>query len=1215
MAKSVVDGALTKAQAAIEEEAKLRQSAARNLVFITGEFQMMQSFLNVADGERLRNIVVRTWVRQIRDLAYDVEDCIDFVIHLDKRNRWWLRLLQPMRWVVPRCLPPLQLDEAVDELERLKTRVEDVSTRNSRYSLISDSGSKPAAAEQQPAAGDVVCATAFDRLIVAAGTRKASLTQLLTKRESGELRVISVWGSGGGDLGVTPIVWDAYIDEETCKSFACRAWVKLRRPFNPQEFVKSLTAQFFANTCQEQAGAIVALDVQKKMEAKQGDLLAEFAKLVNEKRFLVVLEDLSTMEEWNAITTFFPKGNKGSVIVVSTLHFEVASLSVGHPYRVLHLNQLSAQHSVYAFYKMVSQHHGDKGKKIEDPVARDSKIKEAANKWMQKHPLVGRESEIKDLEQRVAIASARSYQVMSVWGIAGVGKSALLKFVFCERIRNCKLYKKYAWVDISHPFNLWDFARSLLLSFDSEDIQNMWTAADKDTMGSKNPIVECRKILQRNDQKYLIVIDGLRSPKEWDLIQTELLSGCNPRTVIVVIVSEESFATHCRGPKGPFKYNVKGLEPEAAFHLFKEFSIFYTNFQRVVPTNVNLKYFEQQVSKKKLSPAEEKVLRELVSRCGGLPKVIVEIAGLLAKVTVKWMDRAHTINNKFMQELESNGEFGRLQGLFFWMQSYFRNCPDFLKPCIFYLSIFSPNQLIRRRRLVRRWIAEGYSRDSREESAEENGEKQFSDLLSLSIIQQPSSLGLGGTRMVSCQVNGFFREYIVSQRMEENLVFELDGRCALTTQRTGRHLVISKSWDRDRIVFNSIDFSRLRSLTVSGKWESFFISDSMKLLRVLDLEDALEVKYSDLEKIVKWFPRLKFLSLRGRTEICHLPSSVGDLRQLQTLDVRHTSIVTLPVNITKLHNLQYIRVGTTAPADYEPSALHRPLSRLSHYCRGRHLVGVEMPPGIGKLTALHTLGIVNISASGTKASLGDLKKLTQLRKLGVSGINKKNSAKFFAAISVLVHLESLSVRLDKDSEGCLEGIPLPLLSLRSLKLHGLADKLPAWSEQLTKLIKIDLEMANILKQTEEPATMKDVSSQGKTPKEIKTARQGVIMFLGMLPELCILRLRAKQFQDGELNLSVVTNGIEDTSYQKIKILEIACSSSSHVTFGSKTMKILEQLKVDCSSGSKYKFAGLESLLQLREVCLMKGSNDDTLKEDLEILLKEHERKPVVKKLE
>ncbi|XP_066341242.1 disease resistance protein Pik-2-like [Miscanthus floridulus] len=272
-----------------------------------------------------------------------------------------------------------------------------------------------------------------------------------------------------------------------------------------------------------------------------------------------------------------------------------------------------------------------------------------------------------------------------------------------------------------------------------------------------------------------------------------------------------------------------------------------------------------KVSKKTISSRDDDVLKSLVPKSGGLPKVIVAIASMMARMTVGWMDRARSINNKFIQELKNNGEFGGLQGLFCWMQLYFRNCPDSLKPCMLYLSIFSPDGLIRRRRLVRRWIAVGYSRDSHEESTEEKGEKQFLDLLSLSIIQLPSTLGLDGRRtrivMPSQWVIGFFREYIVSQRMEENLVFELDGTCSVTTQRTGRHLFISKDWDRDRIVFKNIDFSRLRSLTVSGKWKSFFISESMKLLRVLDLEDASDVKYCDPKKIVKWFPRIKFLSL------------------------------------------------------------------------------------------------------------------------------------------------------------------------------------------------------------------------------------------------------------------------------------------------------------------------------------------------------------------
>uniref|UniRef100_A0ACD5WQF1 Uncharacterized protein n=1 Tax=Avena sativa TaxID=4498 RepID=A0ACD5WQF1_AVESA len=429
--------------------------------------------------------------------------------------------------------------------------------------------------------------------------------------------------------------------------------------------------------------------------------------------------------------------------------------------------------------------------------------------------------------------------------------------------------------------------------------------------------------------------------------------------------------------------------------------------------------------------------------------------------------------------------------------------------------------------------------------------------------------------MVMCQVNGFIREYIVSQRMEENLVFELGGKCALTTQRTGRHLVILKHWERDIIVFRSIDFSRLRSLTVFGKWEPFFISEGMKMLRVLDLEDADDLSNADLYKMVACLHRLKFLSLRGHREINHLPSSVDHMRQLQTLDVRDTSIVTLPDTITKLHKLQYIRAGGTTEAVQHVS---------SSWCCRRNLVGVEVPRGIGKLTALHTLGVLKIGALGANTIVKQLKKLTQLRKLGVSGINRKNSKQFIIS-GLGVYLESLSVQLDKGSQGCLDDISLPWQHLTSLKMHGLQDKLPLLGNHLSKLRKLDLEMAILEKHDVE--------------------------LLATLPELFILRLRVKQLQDGKLHFYVEMYGEELPTYEKVKVLDISCRSSKlHVTFGSKSMRNLELLKLDCSSAS-YQLTALNYLCKLKEV-LLKGTNDEAIKTHLERQLVNHPKPPIVK---
>uniref|UniRef100_A0ACD5WQX7 Uncharacterized protein n=1 Tax=Avena sativa TaxID=4498 RepID=A0ACD5WQX7_AVESA len=458
--------------------------------------------------------------------------------------------------------------------------------------------------------------------------------------------------------------------------------------------------------------------------------------------------------------------------------------------------------------------------------------------------------------------------------------------------------------------------------------------------------------------------------------------------------------------------------------------------------------------------------------------------------------------------------------------------------------------------------------------------------------------------MVLCQVNGFIREYIVSQRMEENLVFELGDKCAQTTQRTGRHLVILENWERDIIVFKSIDFSRLRSLTVFGRWESFFISESMKMLRVLDLEDAFSLNNADLYKMVECLRRLKFLSLRGHREINHLPSSLDHMRQLQTLDIRDTSIVTLPETITKLHKLQYIRAGIT---DDPPAA--------SRWFCCHSLVGVEAPGGIGKLTALHTFGVVDVGASGAKTMVKELKKLTQLRKLGVSGINKKNKKEFGKLVHGS-HLESLSVQLDKDNEDCLHDISLPWLNLRSLKLYGLGDKLPKLTKEISKLTKVDLDTfkkddrsLKLLGLGDKlPQWIMEISKLTKVDLEMDTLKKDDVEFLGNIPNLSVLRLRVKQ---PSLHFYAEMSRLEVPTYEEIKILEIASISSNlDVTFGSETMKNLEVLKLEYSNGSSYQFSGLEHLSKLKEVFL-KGTDDETLK-TMQSHFSVHPKSPVVK---
>ncbi|KAG2627859.1 putative disease resistance protein At1g59780 [Panicum virgatum] len=122
--KKVVQLVAERVKSAIKEEEEQWQIVQRDLVFITNEFEMTQSFLNSADGKRIMNHVVRTWVRQVRDLSHDVEDCIEFVLHLDTDKRpWWRRRSWWLRLPPSCCGMVLPVDEAMAEITQLKARV------------------------------------------------------------------------------------------------------------------------------------------------------------------------------------------------------------------------------------------------------------------------------------------------------------------------------------------------------------------------------------------------------------------------------------------------------------------------------------------------------------------------------------------------------------------------------------------------------------------------------------------------------------------------------------------------------------------------------------------------------------------------------------------------------------------------------------------------------------------------------------------------------------------------------------------------------------------------------------------------------------------------------------------------------------------------------------------------------------------------------------
>ncbi|PAN35931.1 hypothetical protein PAHAL_6G245100 [Panicum hallii] len=1117
--KAVLDGALGYAKSIVAEEIALQLGIERDVIFIGDELEMMRSFLLTADEEHDKHKVLLTWVNQVRELAYNVEDSLmDFALQSEKK---------PFCWCIPRNL--WQRRSIAKEVKELRTRVEDVSNRNLRYRLIKGSSSTNAAVEVQ---GSVSSASLFqiNEARWAAQeqeTLKMSLHQLITSDDT-DLRVFAVWGTGG-DLGKTSTIREAYDHQDIYEKFGCRAWVKLTTPFLQNKFFHDLLRQFYVYsrevTGKSNQGNASGYNVLKELEKmERSHIVDQVSAHVNEKRYLVVIEGLSTIVEWDCIKTYFPDKKNGSRIIVSTQHVEIGSLCTEQPYQVTELKELSPNHSIYLFHNRVeprsrnamsidginstmqsssseiqadAQQIGEGGDSIE------SKLDRSKTMVVIDEDFVGRTNDKTQLINLILqTEDGHTCKVISVWGMGGVGKTSLVQSVY----RSQELGSlKHAWVTAVRPFNYESIIRNLVWQLQKDIQEDPAEASQKkreiqpgktmeQELAKKTMEQELAHLLQT--QKCLIVIDDLSSIEEWNLIKEHLAKA----TRIIVTSREKYVAKYCSREDMNI-YGLQSLEYAAAFDLFKR------------------KVFKDSSEKIELSPDMMEQARLILKKCNGLPLAISTIGAFLAtrhKSSIEW----RKTNDRISTELEINPELRTIKTVL--VRSY-DGLPYHLKSCFLYLSIFPEDYNIRRKRVIRRWDAEGYLREMHGMTAAEVGDEYFDGLLDRSMILQGGKVIISGSKVDSCQLHDIMRHICISKAREENLIFTLDEGCILG-KMTGaiRHLVISSSWKRDKDMFQRwLDLSHVRSLTVFGEWKSFFLYSKMKFLRVLDFEDTLGLQNHHLDKIMELI-HLKYLSLRRCKSISKLPNSLGNLSHLETLDVRGTLILKFPTTITKLWKLQ-------------------------------HLLAVHADPS-GKLKGLRTLCDVYVNDTNLSATLMELKQLTQLCKLRLVCCtrNEKAGEKLWSAIDGHRHLQSFSLKFyGCNLESQLGGTLSPPKSIDSLKLCARLVQVSQWIHKLQNLSKLQLRGTDL--------------------------NQDGIHALGKLPNLAVLHMWWNSVQQKQLQFI-------QFFFPSLILLDLRdLHELEYVKFEDGTMPKLELLQVSGKWSKLQEFSGLQYLMKLKEI--------------------------------
>jgi disease resistance protein RPM1 len=301
---------------------------------------MMRSFLMAAEGQQSDNTVVRTWIRQVKDLAYQIEDrLVEFSFYLENRNLYY-RL---WTWNTRR--------QIASDIRDIKAKVQEVSQRNLRYNLIkpldvsSDVTSRyidltiqmaALVVEEAELVGQSGPKDKLIKLIVENDIESRNIIIMENEIESRSITELEnnikhkkvIWIVGMGGLGKTTLTKKVFDDQKIRTYFKYTVWIAVSQTFDFRNILINIANQISENKDQQQQ------QQQDLIKKGDGELLTYVRSQLREKKYLIVLDDLWSIQAWETIEKIFSDGGD-SCVVITTRKKDVAehcSWKVKHIY-------------------------------------------------------------------------------------------------------------------------------------------------------------------------------------------------------------------------------------------------------------------------------------------------------------------------------------------------------------------------------------------------------------------------------------------------------------------------------------------------------------------------------------------------------------------------------------------------------------------------------------------------------------------------------------------------------------------------------------------------------------------------------------------------------------------------------------------------------------------------------------------------------------------
>nr|QNU41032.1 Sr22 [synthetic construct]CUM44200.1 unnamed protein product [Triticum aestivum] len=519
--------------------------------------------------------------------------------------------------------------------------------------------------------------------------------------------------------------------------------------------------------------------------------------------------------------------------------------------------------------------------------------------------LVGIDGPKDELVKWLNEKEGQSLKSVSIVGYGGLGKTTLANQI---RVNLGATFDCGAFVSISRKPDMKAILRSILSQITKKDdacsrLDDIQLIIDK-----------IREFLQ--DTRYFIIIDDIWELGTWETLKCAFVKNTLGSRIIITTRIVD-VAKSCSPSSEDLVYEMKPLSEADSKKLF---------FKRIFGCEESC------------PDSLKEAANDILKKCRGLPLAINAISSVLVttrETKEEWDRVRHSIRSSKVKSdiIETMNYILSL--------SYF-DLPHHLRSCLLYLALFPEDQLIGRKRLVRRWISEGFIHGESGQDLMELGEEYFHQLVNRSLIQ-PGNIGYDGKAMY-CRVHDTILDFLIDKSSEENMCTVLKKQC----KPNGIVRRLSLMGNEDEEIVEQLDLSHARSITAFGDIKLLPSLGRSKCLRVLDLQDCDQLENHHIKDIERLY-QLRYLDISS-TGITELPRQIGELLYLETLVAY--GLRELPESTSRLQRL----------------------ARLFVYS------GCKLPGGLGNLINLQELDCVDALHLKHVEELG---KLTNLRKLSI----------------------------------------------------------------------------------------------------------------------------------------------------------------------------------------------------------------------------------------